>query len=539
MYTISDSFSEHSILEEEPLSYEDALHNPHSNDWQATINSEFQSLIKNNTWEILSLPPNCTLVGCKWIFEIKYGPNNTILKRKARLVAQGFSQQEGVDYYETFSPILKSSSMRVLLAFVAYHGLDIHQMDVITAFLNGFLQEEVYMTLPKGLDIPNKQHLVCKLKKSLYGLKQSSHTWYNRLNSFLLSINFIQTDANSNIYICHQKHRFIILVIYVDETLLITNDPHGLLTKTKQALCFEVEMTDIGPITNTTILGLQVLYNKQTRILKIFQIRYIELLLIKFKMEACNLVSTPMEPRLKLTKDNSPQNDEDLAAMTNIPYKSLVGSLMHASISTRPNISYSTNSVAQYLSNPRKKHWGSAKRILRYLEGTKTLGLMYRASQQPFTLEGYSDANWAGNVDTRRSTSGYCFLLGNCVVSWTSRKQKSVALSSTESEYMAISKASADAIWLRWLLHSLHCPQSTPTIIYSDNQSAIKLTENPLFHDQSKHIEIQVHFVREQVVAGEVQMLYCPTSDMAADILTKSLPKSKHYHCVHLLGLDN
>ena len=395
------------------------------------------------------------------------------------------------------------------------------------------------MTLPKGLDILDKQHLVCKLKKSLYGLKESSHTWYNRLNSFFLSINFIQIDADSNIYICCQEYRFIILTIYVDDTLLITNDPHGLLTKTKQALCSEFEMTNIGLITNTTILGLQVLYNKQTRIIKILQTRYIELLFIKFKIEACNPVSTPMEPRLKLTKNNSPQNDEDLVAMPNISYKSLVGSLMHASVSTRPNISYSTNSVAQYLSNFGKKHWGIAKHILRYLKSIKTLGLMYRTSQQSFTLRGYSDANWASNVDTRRSTSGYWFLLRNCVVSWTSRKQRSVAHSYTESEYMAISKAFADAIWLHRLLHSLYFPQSTPTIIYSNNQSAIKLTENPCFHDQSKHIEIQVHFVHEQVPAGEVQMLYCPTSDMAADILIKNLPKSKHHHCVHLLGIDN
>ena len=366
-------------------------------------------------------------------------------------------------------------------------------MDVVTAFLNGILEEEVYMTIPKGLNISNThQNCVCKLLKSLYGLKQSSRAWYTRLNTFLLSINFLQSDADTNIYICRQGDKYIILAIHVDDTLLVTNDPNGLLLKTKQALCSEFEMTDLGPVTNTTILGLQVYYNPQLRILKLYQTRYIDLLLLKYKMENCTTASTPMEPGLKMSKADCPYTNEDIADMKNIPYKSLVGSLMHASVSTRPDISYSTNFVAQYLSNPSKKHWSAAKRILRYLKGTRDLGLLYKRSQQNLILHGYSDADWAGNVDTRRSTTGYCFLLGNCVVSWTSRKQQSVALSSTESEYMAISKASTEAIWLRRLLYSLNCPQSAPTIIYSDNQSAIRLTENPRFHDRSKHIAIQV-----------------------------------------------
>lgn len=179
-----------------------------------------------------------------------------------------------------------------------------------------------------------------------------------------------------------------------------------------------------------------------------------------------------------------------------------------------------------------QKHWSSAKRILRYLKGTSNVGLLYEGSKTDFFFKGYSDADWVGHVDTRRSTSGFCFLLGKCVVSWTSRKQRSVALSSTESEYMAISRASTDVVWLRRLLASLNCPQTAPTLIYSDNQSAIQLTENPRFYDRSKHIAIQV-------VAGEVQMIYCPTVDMAGDILTKSLSKDKYYHCLNLLGLES
>lgn len=266
------------------------------------------------------------------------------------------------------------------------------------------------------------------------------------MDSFLLSIGFTKSDADTNIYIGREGTQFIILAIYVDDTLLITNDSHRVFRKTKQALCSQFEMTDIGRVVDTTIHGLQIIYNQKARNLKIFQTRYIQSLLIKFKIESCNPASTPMELGLKMTKDDSPQTDQEIAHMKNISYKSLVGSLMHASVSTRPDISYSTNFVAQYLFNPGQKHQSSAKRILRYLKGTSNVGLLYKSSNIDFILKGYSDAHWAGRVDTIRSTSGYCFLLGKCVISWTSRRQRSVALSSIESEYMAISRASTNAV---------------------------------------------------------------------------------------------
>jgi hypothetical protein len=229
IFTTLDSFSTNTKLEPDPLSYEEALQSSYSKEWQAAINSKFQPLIKNNTWELTTLPTDRTTLACKWISKTKYGPHNEILKRKARLVAQGFLQQEGIDYYETFSHELKSSSMGVLLAYSAHFGLHIHRMDVCTAFLNGRLEEDVYMIIPKGLFVSDDQNLVCKLKKSLYGLKQSSRAWYDRLDSFLISIGFTKSDADTNIYISREGTQFIILAIYVDDTLLITNDPHGLL----------------------------------------------------------------------------------------------------------------------------------------------------------------------------------------------------------------------------------------------------------------------------------------------------------------------
>ena len=367
IFTVSDSFSQDFIVESDPLSYEEALSSPQSKEWQDAINSEFQSLLKNDTWELTILPPQRTTVGCKWIFKTKYGPNNTIIKRKARLVAQGFSQQPGIDYHETFSPVLKSSSLRVLLAYATHYGLHIHQMDVCTAFLNGHLQEEVYMTLPKGLNTRDK-HLVCKLKKSLYGLKQSSRAWYERLDSYLVSLGFTKSEADANIYIYKGDTQFIILAIFVDDTLLITNDEIILLGKTKQSLHSEFDMTDLGPVLNSTILGLQVIYDQNARILRILQTRYIEFLLKKFLMETCNPASTPMEPGLKLSKVDCPQTNDELTDMKNVPYKPLVGSLMHVSVSTPPDISYPTNTVAQFLSNPGRKHWSSAKRILDILK---------------------------------------------------------------------------------------------------------------------------------------------------------------------------
>jgi len=325
-------------------------------------------------------------------------------------------------------------------------------MDVITAYLSGELQEEIFMTLPEGLtlfisSLKLSPTLVCKLRKALYGLKQSRHTWYQRLFKFLISIGFIVNEADTNVYSRHDDHKFIILAIYVDDCLLITND-NDLLQKTKQQLSLEFDMIDLGPVTKSTILGLEITYQQDIGHLKISQSKYINSLLSKFKMESCNPVTTPMETGIKLTKDDSPTTQEEQNKMKNFPYKTLVGSLLHLSLNTRPDISFSTSIVAQYLANPGLQHWHSVKRILRYLKGTISFGLLYKRSQIPLILRGFADANWAGNIDDRQSTSGYCFSLGNCLISWASRKQRSVALSSTESEYMSLSKASTEAIWL-------------------------------------------------------------------------------------------
>jgi hypothetical protein len=255
-------------------------------------------------------------------------------------------------------------------------------------------------------------------------------------------------------------------------------------------------------------------------------------------MESCNPISTPMELGIKLTKDDCPHSEEEIAQIKNHPYKTLVGSISYISLNTRPDISFATSIVAQYLANPGLRHWIAGKRILYYLKGTLDLGLLYKRTNQPLLLRGFSYANWAGSLDNRHSTSVYCFLLGKNIVSWASRKQRSVALSSIESEYMSLSKASIEAIWLRCLLNNIGCPQLQPTNIYVDNQSAIQLSKNPRFHDRRKHIDIQVHFICEQIQAQEVKLTYCHTSAMAADIFTKSLPKAKHHNCISLMGLD-
>lgn len=349
------------------------------------------------------------------------------------------------------------------------------------------------MELAEGFLLPPlitlRKELVCKLRKALYGLKQSGQTWYQTLAQFLIYVGFTLSEADINMYLQHLGHSFIILAIYVDDCLLIGNDEH-LLQRIKEQLSSEFEMTDLGPITRTSILDLELSYNQQAGTLKINQSIYIQSLLTKFKMESCNLVSTPVEPGIKLTKEDCPTTDDEIAHMKACPYKTLVGSLSHIALNTRPNISFSVNTLAQYLSNPGLRHWNAGKRTLRYLKCTLTLGLLHKCSKQPLILRSFSDVDWAGNLDDRRSTSGYCFMLGNCVVTWASRTQRSVALSSTGNEYMSLSKASREAIWLCRLLSIIGCRQLLTTNIQSDNQSAIKLSENLRFHDHSKHIDI-------------------------------------------------
>jgi hypothetical protein len=399
--------------------------------------------------------------------------------------------------------------------------------------LNGNLDEEIYMEQPEGFSKKGQEYQVCKLSKSLYGLKQAGCSWYHMIDGHLADIGFSRTHADNCVYHYQRDGVIMILALYVDDLIMLSNDLEA-LNNLKKKLSERFEMKDLGEA--HYVLGIQIIRDRSSKMIRINQTNYIENILKKFNMADCKTIGAPTDINVKLSTSQSPQSDEERAEMVKIPYQNAIGSLMYAMIGTRPDIAYSVGVLSKYNANPGKAHWQAVKRVFRYLQGTKNHSLEYRQTGK--SLIGYCDADWAGDSDDRKSTTGYAFILAGGAVTWSSKKQPTVALSTTEAEYMAITQATKEAIWLQSLLEQLDFRKSKEvTTIYDDNQGCVALTKNSVHHARTKHIDIQHHFVREKVENKEVTIEYCDTNNMTADILTKGLAKEKHKRFSEGMGL--
>ena len=501
---------------DDPRSYREAMNGPNSTLWKTAAEVEIESVLKNRTWDLVDLPPDKTAIGSKWVFKTKRNADGTINKHKARLVAQGYAQQHGIDYEETFAPVVKYVSLRTVLAIANQHNMEVHQMDVNSAYLNGDIDAEIYMKQPEGFIDPNNPHKVCKLRKGLYGLKQGGRIWNAKIDNYLKSQGYTPSDADPCIYVKHKKGKMVVIALYVDDTVIASNC-NDLLKSAKTMLSEKFDMTDLGEV--ESILGMSIKRDRKIGILTISQSAYLQSVLERFGMADCNPVSTPMEPGKHYEK--TPDNEEGLETRE---FQALIGSLVYASIATRPDISEAVGKLSQHMSRPNNEHWAAAKRVLRYIKGTLKFGLKFERSNN-FELIGYSDADWAGDVDTRKSTSGYSFMLGKATIAWASKKQSVVALSTTEAEYIALCSATQEAVWLRRLLGSLRQGQARPTTVHEDNRGAISLSKNPKDHARTKHIDIKYHYVRDAVQKNYINVEHCETKRMIADTLTKGLPK--------------
>ena len=466
----------------------------------------------------------------KWVFRIKRNADGSIDRYKARLVAKGYSQVEGVDYSETFAPVAKMTSLRMLLAMAAIEDLELQQLDVKTAFLNGMLEEEIFMEQPEGFVAPGKEHLVCKLERSLYGLKQAPRAWYERLHAHLVKQQFERCAADHSVYVSRKGADFMIVLVYVDDLILASNSP-TMLQQFKVVMEAEFKMSDLGEA--NLFLGLQLVRDRKERVIRLMQTRYAEDVLRRFGMEESKPISTPMVPHSPLAKGDTVVSAEDKAW-----YRSAVGSLMYLMVSTRPDLAYAVGAVSKYVEAPSPDHVAAVKRILRYVRGTSDYALHLGSSETPPRLYGYCDADWASCPDDRVSISGYVFYLGDGAISWSSKKQPSVAVSTTEAEYMAMSHACREVIWLRRLAAGMRVRmEEGGTLLKVDSKSAIQLAKNQTYHGRTKHIEVHHHLVREKVERGVLVVEYCPTEEQVADVLTKGLSKEKHEKFSSMMGL--
>ncbi|KAJ9520535.1 hypothetical protein QJQ45_007415 [Haematococcus lacustris] len=491
----------------------EALAGPMADLWIEAMNAELASLHANQTWCLEERPANARVLPTKWVLKVKRDAAGNIEKLKARLVAKGFYQQSGVDVGDVYAPVSKHTTLRTLLAKAAAEDMEIHQLDFETAFLNGKLEpgEVIYVQQPEGFE-EGSTNTVCRLQKALYGLRQAPRAWHARLCEELLSMGFKASEADPALFTLQLSTGMVYLLVYVDDCLLCTQqgDTAGLAYVKKQ-LSSAFKLKDLGEA--RWFLGMQLTRDRAEGTIKLDQHKFIQELVTAHSKSAAHSKPLPMAPAVKLVREG------DALDTTLHHYSALVGSLLYLTCCTRPDIAFAVGAMARHMSAPTKQHWAAACSVLCYLKGTADQGLLFGGVSG---LQGFSDADYAGDKDTARSTTGYIFTLNGGAISWSSRLQPTVAMSTAEAEYMAASSAAKEALWLRKLMRDLQLDASC-VHLGCDNQAAIQLLHNPMATSRAKHIDVHHHFVRERISRGEVAFHYCHTSSMLADILTKPL----------------
>ena len=550
-----------------PERLEQAMRCSQARQWGESMRDEMKSIVENHTWDLVPAPSHeANVIQGRWVFRTKTDANGQITKFKSRWVVRGFQQEEGCNYTDTFACVVKPMSYKILFSLAAAHNLEIEQMDVKTAFLNSPIHEDVYVEQPHGFEVtsikegrnlyqlimngtqqkagkedhlnqetlaypkPKRNHvnLVCKLNKALYGLKQAPRAWYETLWAFMQKANY--TPLKCDYAVFANANRSVLVAVYVDDILIFGKDKSQ-IQHLKSQLHQRFQMSDMGPA--HMYLGMQITRDRTARTILVDQEKYIQIILKRFNMLDCNSVSTPMETNLKLIKRTDKATSDQIQE-----YQRIIGSLEYAAIATRPDIAFAVHKLAQFSSNPDESHFKAAKRVLRYLKGSAKFGLLFQGQDtNNLELIGYTDADWAGSIADRKSIGGYCFYLNRCLISHMSKKQRTVALSTAESETHAATEATKEAIWLRNILEELGLKQKKETTIFCDNQAAIALSHNPEYHSRSKHVDIEYQFLRHHVEIKTVILKYVRSEEMAADGLTKSLSREKHQQfCDYLHG---
>lgn len=508
-------------LADVPVTYREAVNSIDKEKWEKSISEELHSHQKNNTWTLVEKPPNAKIIGCKWVFRIKDEPTGP--RFKSRLCAKGYAQTAGIDYQETFAPTVRYDSIRLLLSTAVQHNFNIIQLDVKTAFLYGELEETIYMSPPEGL--PCEENMVCKLNKSLYGLKQAPRCWNNKFNSVLKKFGFVNSSADQCVYVGLVNNKKCYLCLYVDDGLLFSIDEFALKEITKDLkTIFEIKVLNVP----SNFVGMQI--EMLDNCIFVHQTKYIEQMLHKFNMIDANTNSVPVDPHMKLQKgEGEPEK--------NIPYREAVGSLMHLAIVSRPDIMFAVSLVSRFLNCYTQMHWNAVKKIFKYLKATKDYGLCYTKTTQTSEITGYSDADYANDLDTRRSVTGYVFMKSGAAVTWSSQKQQTVALSTTEAEFMAACAATKEAMWIKQLLSDIGEYKQDTLCLHLDNQSAISVIKNVNFHKRCKHIETKYHFIKEKYHQKLISLMFVNSNNQFADILTKGLAKDKFVFLRSKLGM--
>ena len=509
----------------EPKNFAQAVKDPN---WVSAMNKELDALEADHTWDLVPLPPGKKTIGCRWVYKIKYHANGEVERFKARLVAKGYTQEEGVDFHDTFAPVAKGVTVKSVFAVTAIKGWSVFQLDINNAFLHGNLHEEVYMDIPLGYNVSGISNLVCRLVKSIYGLRQASREWNTKLKDFLIDFGFHQSLADYSLFIHKQGSSYILAVVYVDDILLTGNNV-SLIDTLKAALHSAFSIKDLGEA--KYYLGLEV--SRSSDGIMLSQKKFILDMLQSANLLDAKPLSIPLDQHVKMY-----DNDKSGRLIDNpLLYRSLVGKMLYLTF-TRPDISYSVHLLSQYMQAPREKHLSAVFRVLRYLKCTAGLGLFFQ-SNNSLVLQGFCDSDWGGCTSTGRSVTGYCLQLGSALISWQAKKQSVTSLSTTEAEYRALATVTTEVMWLKSLLADLNISTDYVVSIFCDNQAAIDIALNPVQHARTKHIELDCYFVREKVHSKIIMPQKIASKFQLADIFTKALGGTAHWFICSKLGLHN
>lgn len=484
------------------------------------------------TWHLVDRPKHKNIVKCRWTYVLKLDG-----RYKARLVAKGFTQIYGIDYEETFSPVARFESIRFLIAHAALEDWEIESMDVTLAYLNGILEEEIYMEQPPGFEVRGQEKKVCRLDRSIYGLKQSARVWYFLFAKFLKKeCGFQVINSDSGVYVLRQRNGEgieLILIVYVDD-LLIMGKEMSKINALKKKFLQRFRMKDLGAV--DSYLGIRIRRDRPNKRIFIDQQSYIDEAIEKFRMKDAKSVRTPFPSGLQLqeSKTECPRETRTL-------YQSIIGTILYIALGTRPDICFAVTRLSRYNANPSEAHLSAARYVLRYLKSTSTMKITYEGNSMADYLS-YSDSDWAADRDDRHSTSGFVLMLATGAVSWRSRRQKTVALSSADAEYMELSDLSRQLAWIINFSEEIQYPSTNAIPMCVDNQSAIFIASNPVNESKTKHIAIRYHYIREFLEKDDdgklkAKLYYVPTEEQVADLFTKGLSYEKTLKFRKAMGL--
>lgn len=515
-----------------PRSYWEAMTRPEL--WRPPMETEWAVLNERGVFELVEAPPDARVIDSMWVYAHKYTADGDIARRKARLVAKGHTQIPGLDYDQTYASVVRLESFRMVAAIAAAHDLHIWQVDIVAAYLYSTNKFTTYMNQPPGFVARGEEDKVLRVIKTLYGMMQGGYDFQGEMSNAYESLGYYKSQADPCVHSRMINGEHTITSTYTDDIFGASSTKEEAEKAKKEfEACFEIK--DVGD--QGYILGIRVEKDEETGAISLSQEAYLRRILERFGMLHCNAKSTPLPSGTILSESDCAKTDEDHHFMNDKPYREALGSCMWAQVATRPDIAYALSVLARFQANPGPAHWKAMLHLLAYLKGTLSYKITYHrgASIDPI---GFVDADYAGDVDTRRSTSGYVFTMAGGPVSWSAKRQATVALSTTEAEYMALTRAAQQALWMYSFMTEIGLTRKFPAMLHGDNAASIALTLNTKGHARAKHIDIRHHYIRERVAEGEIELVQIPSEENLADIFTKPLPRVTHQKLIRALKLD-